>query len=230
MIGQDYEQLTLFQGASPASHSPLPGSSEAKKMTVTSGQKCLESYGSCGPIGLLEKMLLGSSKWHSTQRYLTWKKKDTPQGHLYFQLAVSVPHIKDTGSQSWPTPNAGMRGDCSSERARKSPDLEASVKMREMFATPQARDYRTGQSGRWIDKEHRSRNLNDQIAMFPTPTTGAGLCAGTGNFQQLKKLEQNGIITEQEQKSMSQGNGGKLNPMWVEWLMGFPLGWTDLKA
>ena len=23
--------------------------------------------------------------------------------------------------------------------------------------------------------------------------------------------------------------GGKLNPMWVEWLMMFPLGWTDLK-
>ena len=23
--------------------------------------------------------------------------------------------------------------------------------------------------------------------------------------------------------------GGKLNPMWVEWLMGFPLGWTDLE-
>ena len=23
--------------------------------------------------------------------------------------------------------------------------------------------------------------------------------------------------------------GGKLNPTWVEWLMGFPTGWTDLK-
>lgn len=24
--------------------------------------------------------------------------------------------------------------------------------------------------------------------------------------------------------------GGQLNPTWVEWLMGFPLGWTDLNA
>ena len=24
-------------------------------------------------------------------------------------------------------------------------------------------------------------------------------------------------------------NGGKLNPNWVEWLMGWPIGWTDLK-
>jgi hypothetical protein len=23
--------------------------------------------------------------------------------------------------------------------------------------------------------------------------------------------------------------GGQLNPMWVEWLMGYPKGWTDLK-
>jgi hypothetical protein len=23
--------------------------------------------------------------------------------------------------------------------------------------------------------------------------------------------------------------GGQPNPMWVEWLMGFPIGWTDLK-
>jgi len=22
-------------------------------------------------------------------------------------------------------------------------------------------------------------------------------------------------------------NGGRLNPQWVEWLMGFPIGWTD---
>lgn len=25
------------------------------------------------------------------------------------------------------------------------------------------------------------------------------------------------------------GGGGSLNPTWVEWLMGFPLGWTDLE-
>ena len=24
-------------------------------------------------------------------------------------------------------------------------------------------------------------------------------------------------------------NGGQLNPPWVEWLMGWPIGWTDLK-
>jgi hypothetical protein len=29
--------------------------------------------------------------------------------------------------------------------------------------------------------------------------------------------------------SLATHAGGKLNPMWVEWMMGWPLGWTDLK-
>ena len=125
----------------------------------------------------------------------------------------------------WPTPKASLRGDCPSERNRRSPDLSAAVNM---FATPQARDYRAGQASRWEDKERRSRNLNDQIAMWLTPTTGAGMCGGTGNFQQLKRLKEQGVISENERRNMSQGNGGQLNPYWVEWLMGFPPGWTEI--
>ena len=45
-----------------------------------------------------------------------------------------------------------------------------------------------------------------------------------------RDLEQDGVITETERKGMQAGNGGKLNPGWVEWLMGFPIGWTDCAA
>ena len=57
----------------------------------------------------------------------------------------------------------------------------------ESWATPQARDNRSGGAERWNDP-NRSRNLNDQIA---TATQNA-----------------------------------KLNPRWVETLMGLPVGWT----
>lgn len=69
---------------------------------------------------------------------------------------------------------------------------------------------------------------NGTAKLFPTPSVGAGLCGGTGNFQQLKALSECGVITEEERKSMSAGNGGCLNPAWVEWLMGYPIGWTEV--
>jgi hypothetical protein len=58
---------------------------------------------------------------------------------------------------------------------------------------------------------------------WPTPRT-AGMCGGTGSWDLLKKN-----TSIEEARSMGAGNGGKLNPMWVEWLMGWPAGWTDLK-
>ena len=71
-------------------------------------------------------------------------------------------------------------------------------------------------------------NLSAQVKLFPTPTTGAGMCGGTGNFKQLKMIMESGIICEEERRSMSAGNGGNLNPNWVEWLMGYPIGWTEV--
>lgn len=88
------------------------------------------------------------------------------------------------------------------------------------FATPQARDFRTGGADRWGDPA-RSRNLNDQVAaMWPTPRT-KGMCGGTGAWEKL-----NDATTHEEAKLMGAGNGGQLNPDWVELLMGWPLGWT----
>jgi hypothetical protein len=34
---------------------------------------------------------------------------------------------------------------------------------------------------------------------------------------------------ERNSRPLSEQIGGSLNPLWVEWLMGWPLGWTDLK-
>lgn len=66
--------------------------------------------------------------------------------------------------------------------------------------------------------------------LWPRPTTGAPLCGGTGNFRQMEALRDAGIITEEERRNLTQGNGGRSNPALMEWLMGFPIGWTDLNA
>lgn len=68
--------------------------------------------------------------------------------------------------------------------------------------------------------------LKDAI-MFPTPGT-TGLSNGSGNCMKANLLFDEGVITDEERKSFRAGNGGQLNPGWVEWLMGWPVGWTRL--
>jgi len=65
--------------------------------------------------------------------------------------------------------------------------------------------------------------LATAVSKWPTPRT-AEMCGGTGSWELLNKN-----TTIKEARQMGAGNGGTLNPTWVEWLMGFPLGWTDLK-
>jgi hypothetical protein len=50
--------------------------------------------------------------------------------------------------------------------------------------------------------------------MWPTPTASVDTSNVNGKFPN---------------QTLKDAVGGRLNPMWVEWLMGFPLGWTDLE-
>jgi hypothetical protein len=62
---------------------------------------------------------------------------------------------------------------------------------------------------------HQS-SLPSAVRMFHTPNTG-GLDGGSNSRRAAEK------------RGETMPGGGSLNPTWVEWLMGWPLGWTDLK-
>lgn len=72
------------------------------------------------------------------------------------------------------------------------------------------------------------RTSGTESQFWPTPSTGAALCGGTGNFKTLKSLAKRGLITEEERRQLSQGNGGKTNPDFLEWLMGYEQQFTKL--
>ena len=88
-----------------------------------------------------------------------------------------------------------------------------------LWPSPNARDWKDsgGSQGK-----RKSPNLGT-VVHWPTPRT-KGMCGGSGSWDLLNKN-----TTMEEARQMGAGNGGKLNPTWVEWLMGWPLGWTDLK-
>ena len=64
-------------------------------------------------------------------------------------------------------------------------------------------------------------SLNDQVAhpnlMWSTPTA-RDWRSGKASEKTLAK----------NTRPLSEQTGGQLNPTWVEWLMGYPKGWTDL--
>jgi DNA (cytosine-5)-methyltransferase 1 len=157
-------------------------------------------------------------------------------------------------SSSWPTPKASdaKRGDSPSERKRHTPSLPAAVNM---WPTPVASDAWTGdlKSTQQTEGSRHSLNLATAVQKWPTPTASdwkgrgpnskqqglsevvkyptmsASGMGNTGSQQMLQKHVNSGSLTEEEKRGMTAGNGGRLNPTWVEWLMGFPTGWTDLE-
>jgi len=57
--------------------------------------------------------------------------------------------------------------------------------------------------------------------IWPTPNAGNKKWGGT--------MQEWGGSKNWVRKEMPEFASGQLNPTWVEWLMGWPLGWTDLK-
>ena len=227
MSKQDWNQSQYYQEDFLASHSVQPGSEEARKMTVTSGQRCLELYRRSDPVGSLVRMLLASSVWRSTQCYLTWKTSATPAKRLLFRLVPSMPRTGETVAPLWPTVCASeaRQGLQIRREGKKGTQISLSTAVR-LWPTPSASDCgRTAINPILTSNgtiRHRNKaggqsyaRLDAVAAMFPTPTA---------------RCSQFPCQHGKGGPDLATSVGGQLNPMWVEWLMGLPLGWTSLDA
>jgi hypothetical protein len=65
-------------------------------------------------------------------------------------------------------------------------------------------------------RKYRSGSFVEAIAGRIWPTPSATDYKGSSTIGQRRR-----------QLSEAAAIGGQLNPTWVEWLMGFPIGWTD---
>lgn len=89
-----------------------------------------------------------------------------------------------------------------------------------LWRTPDA-SVVTGGAANAEDRKRQGHaiGLHDQVntpSMWPTPAAR--------DWKSGKGRQQNGHTPQ-----LPEVIGGQLNPTWVDWLMGFPLGWTDLE-
>ena len=196
-------QSDLFAGDIPASLLALPGSERARMMTATSGRNYSALHKRSDPLGSCVRTLLDTSAWASTVCWLTWKAKATPAKRLLFQLVPSEPTTGGTGFGFWRTPTSNSGGGC---------DVEALLSK-----TPRPSGAR------------RTMTLNHQVKdqrLWPTPA--ARDYKGGRKLETLKEAGRNETNSLPDAVNVANQATGSLNPQWVEWLMGFPEGWTDL--
>ena len=82
----------------------------------------------------------------------------------------------------------------------------------------------------WFQLAASALCTNDtDLQSWPTPTA---MDASEGLADHLRKdaTMNRSIQLAQKVKYLAGGGTGNLNPEWVEWLMGFPIGWTELSA
>jgi hypothetical protein len=152
--------------------------------------------------------------------------------------------VKRAGAVSaqWPKPTCvGLDGGSNSRKAARARGryIEGAGAKSATGPTPKCRD---------CDPTSRNQKPRDDlkcaVEMGATkshlyPTVGTKTMGGcSGSFAKLKELEEIGRQTPEERRAMSSHlTGGKdperadcgmLNPDWVEWLMDWPLWWTDV--
>lgn len=237
--------LKSFQPDSPANHSAKPEVCGPATMSETDGRT---------PFVLLERSSPNGFFWKTLQGYFpglmdtleqfseTWPRAGMMLAGACYRLPKWQHRIREIGYGFWPTPTASDDTD----REPGTPHLTRNGTIRhvnkdgqqsfmrlsqvvKLWPTPNATD------GSKAPKFHKGGNPSLPCAVeiqaglrletgekikWPTPTVngnrnrkGSSAKSGDGLTTAVKKLE----------------NGGSLNPEFVEWLMGWPIGWTALE-
>lgn len=87
----------------------------------------------------------------------------------------------------------------------------------------------TKQGRLWFQLAASALFTNDtDLQSWPTPTA----MDGADGLAKRYRKDANGtrsMLLSQKVNYLAGGGDGQLNPEWVEWLMGFPIGWTELE-
>lgn len=196
---------TFSRVASHASQSATPESGLPKTTSDGYGQRLRDSFAFYDHEQCCWRTCQASLLPDLEMSSPTWPRAGMTRNGIAYRLPPLVPITAVTGSSSWPTP-------C-------------------------ARDYRdTGNLHLTASPQHMNDTLPRKVhqverqakQMWPTPCAGDDRDRGNLSTPAIQRRHAKG---KQLNLSMVVSDvSGNLNPAWVEWLMGFPAGWTDLGA
>jgi hypothetical protein len=141
--------------------------------------------------------------------------------------------------KAWPTPVAADSGEKVTLTTTQGACL---LREAAQWATPMARDSFPPHTPEYVAAKkaqgHGMRNLNDEAAHWSTPSVadtegGRKARSGPRSDELLLNGQAIALSSPQDPETPTPGEpsssaGRKLNPLFVEWLMGWPPGWTLL--
>ena len=198
--------LTSYAADTPANRSAKPENDGAKMTHVTSGPTFERPLATYDPATRSWKMYGATYLWGECPSLETLPTSGIAQSGALYPRPPWAPLIRENESLSWPTPTAVMR------------PMEGNVRMYRALIEA---GYMTEVEALAILGKSPWESQGKIPERWPTPTVSDAWTHGLKSSQQ----------TEGSRHSLNLPSavGGKLNPTWVEWLMGFPPGWTDLE-
>lgn len=256
IFGDEGDGSTSSQEVFHASPFPLPAGERVRRTAVTSGLTCSVPFTRSGPVGLLVRTLVASSRWYSPARRLTWdvsplcserislytvsgrntssrpsavilSVKDIPSSRYLFRLVPSVPRTEGTVSGLLPTPIASdFKVRGPGSQQKGLPEI-----IREMLLpTPTATEIRHRQRvERWKRQGRTSMHETEDGEKNPNGLTD--FLDFHGLLPTLEHIGRKGKNPRQgglPDFFAQTGRSFQLNPLFVAEMMGFPTSWTVL--
>jgi hypothetical protein len=206
------EQLSLWTSSAadtPANHSAPQANDEAQTTHDTYGHGYETPLAHYDPNTRSWKTSGDISLWGEQPSLKSLPKSGMTRNGVLYQQPDWVRPIDVIASSLWPTPTAVTRA------------MEGNVRM--YRAKIEAGEMTEAEANAILGKS--VWEAQGKIpASWPTPTArdGKGASGHRSEARRLADLTYRARIVDGV-------TIGSLNPTWVEWLMGFPIGWTDLE-
>jgi len=225
---------TSSAGASPAPTSALPARVlDWLARSQAFGPSSPASFASYDPGSSSWKTSLLSLLGDSTEYSETWPKSGTTQSGRAFELPTLELATEGSGFSLWPTPIAS-----DASGGPRKPDGKRGLNLKDMWPTPDASVSNDGEDlQQWEQRREtlKAKGVNGNgcgtplavaARLWPTPTAGDAKSSGSRVGNPDTKAHPGTSLTDATVRTSEARQ--RMNPAWVEQLMGFPAGWTDV--